>query len=236
MTHRLLAILRVLTTSRVRNNSFNIKLSYLFVKVKNSTKNRIIVVKTDNRWFLIFKISRNRRDNMFIIRYTGNINEFNPLFEMLNLDKMSNMINFWVYIYIWPKCMLSVTPSKKCCSIKSMSSIIEFISLNFPVMKWRDRKSDNYDLLFVIVLIVCVYSNWSLFCDKVLSVLSSFGSHLADDDGLCCRTGEFSQCHGLVKDLCVCGLSRSYIFAIKTRNLSSFTWILILDFIGYLSN
>ena len=40
---------------------------------------------------------------------------------------MPDMINFGVYI--WPKSMLSVTPGKKCCIIKSMSSIIEFISL-----------------------------------------------------------------------------------------------------------
>ena len=33
------------------------------------------------------------------------------------------MINFG--IYIWPKSMLSVTPGKNCCIIKSMSSIIE---------------------------------------------------------------------------------------------------------------
>ena len=38
------------------------------------------------------------------------------------------MINFG--IYIWPKSMLSVTPGKKCCIIKTKSSIIEFISLN----------------------------------------------------------------------------------------------------------
>ena len=49
MSRRLLAILSVLTNSGVRNGSFNIKLSYLFVIVKNSTKNRFIVVKTNNR-------------------------------------------------------------------------------------------------------------------------------------------------------------------------------------------
>ena len=40
---------------------------------------------------------------------------------------MPNMINFGVYI--WPKSMLGVTPGKNCSIIKSMSSIIEFISL-----------------------------------------------------------------------------------------------------------
>ena len=50
------------------------------------------------------------------------------------------MINFG--IYIWPKSMLSVTPGKNCCIIKSMSSIIEFISLNI-----QSTKSDYiYDL------------------------------------------------------------------------------------------
>ena len=36
------------------------------------------------------------------------------------------MIHFGVYI--WPKSMISVTPSKKCCIIKLMSSIIEFLA------------------------------------------------------------------------------------------------------------
>ena len=36
------------------------------------------------------------------------------------------MINFGVYI--WSKSMLSVTPGKNCCIIKSMSSIIEFLA------------------------------------------------------------------------------------------------------------
>ena len=44
---------------------------------------------------------------------------------------MSCMINFGVYI--WRKSMLSVTPGKKCCIIKSMSPIIEFISLNIQI-------------------------------------------------------------------------------------------------------
>ena len=39
------------------------------------------------------------------------------------------------YFYIWPKSMLSVTPGKNCCIIKSMSSIIEFISLNIQITK-----------------------------------------------------------------------------------------------------
>ena len=45
---------------------------------------------------------------------------------------MPDMINFGVYR--WPKSMLSVTLGKKCCIIKSMCSIIEFISLNIQIM------------------------------------------------------------------------------------------------------
>ena len=45
------------------------------------------------------------------------------------------VVRFFFVGYIWPKSMLSVTTSKKCCSIKSMSSIIEFISLNIQIMK-----------------------------------------------------------------------------------------------------
>ena len=53
---------------------------------------------------------------------------------------MPDMINFGVYIL--PKSMLSVTLGKKCCIIKSMSYIIEFISLNIQITKWRYRKSE----------------------------------------------------------------------------------------------
>ena len=95
--------------------------------------NRFIILITNDRGFLIFKISRNGRDNRFIFKYTGLVNEFNPLVDKLNFDKMPNMINFG--IYIWPKSMLSVTPGKNCCIIKSMSSIIEFISLNIQITK-----------------------------------------------------------------------------------------------------
>ena len=42
----------------------------------------------------------NRRDNRFIFKYTGYVNEFNPLVDKLNFDKMPDMINFGVYI--WP--------------------------------------------------------------------------------------------------------------------------------------
>ena len=48
-------------------------------------------------------------------------------------DKMPNMINFGVYV--WPKSMLSETPGKNCSIIKSMSSIIELISLNIQITK-----------------------------------------------------------------------------------------------------
>ena len=61
--------------------------------------------------------------------------EFNPLVDKLNFDKMPDMINVGVYILL--KSMVSVTPGKKCCIIKSMSSIIEFISLNIQITKWK---------------------------------------------------------------------------------------------------
>ena len=99
---------RALTMARVTNRIFNIKFFKQFVIVKNITTNWFIVLITNDRGFLTFKISRNRRDNRFIFKYTGQVNEFNPLVDKLNFDKMSNMINFWVYI--WPKSMLSVTP------------------------------------------------------------------------------------------------------------------------------
>ena len=62
-----------------------------------------------------------RRDNthiyIYIFKYFGLVNEFNPNVEKLNFDKMSNMINFRVFIR--PKSMLSITLRKKCCIIKS---------------------------------------------------------------------------------------------------------------------
>ena len=95
--------------------------------------NRFIVLITNDRGFPIFKVSRNRRDNRFIFTYTGYVNEFSPLVDKLNFDKMSKVIHFGVYI--WLKSMLSVTSGKKCCIIKSMSSIIDFISLNIQITK-----------------------------------------------------------------------------------------------------
>ena len=88
---------------------------------------------TNGRGFLIFKITRNKRDIRFIFKYTGYVNEFNPLVDKLNFDKMPNMNNFRVFL--WSKSMLSVTPGKNCCIIKSMSSTIEFISLNIQITK-----------------------------------------------------------------------------------------------------
>ena len=76
MTSGLIAILRVYAISRLRNRIFDIKFCYLFVIVKNSTTNRFIILITNDRGFLIFKISRNRRDNRFIFKYTGYVNEF----------------------------------------------------------------------------------------------------------------------------------------------------------------
>ena len=59
---------------------------------------------------------------MKFFKHTGLVDEFNPLVDKLNFDKMSNMIYFRAYI--WLKSVLSVTSGKKCCIIKSMSSII----------------------------------------------------------------------------------------------------------------
>ena len=71
MTSGLIAILRVFTISRVRNRIFDIKFCYVFVIVKDSTANRFIILVTNDREFLILKISRNRRENRFIFKYTG---------------------------------------------------------------------------------------------------------------------------------------------------------------------
>ena len=89
MTSRLIAILRVFTISRVRNRISNIKFCDLCVIIKNGTTNRFIVLITSDRGFLIFKISRNRRDSRFIFKYTGLVNEFNPLFDRLDFNEMS---------------------------------------------------------------------------------------------------------------------------------------------------
>ena len=53
MTSGLIAILRVFTSSRVRNINFNIKSCYSFVIVKISTANRFIVLITNDRGFHI---------------------------------------------------------------------------------------------------------------------------------------------------------------------------------------
>ena len=50
-----------------------------------------IVLMPDERGFLIFKISRNRMDNRFIFNYTGYVNEFNPLVDKINFDKISKL-------------------------------------------------------------------------------------------------------------------------------------------------
>ena len=59
MTSRLIAILRVFAISGVMNRIFDIKFCYLFVIVKISTTNRFIILITNDRGLLIFKISRN---------------------------------------------------------------------------------------------------------------------------------------------------------------------------------
>ena len=43
------------------------------------------------------------------------------------------LIKCLIWVYIWPERMLIVTPGKKGCIIKSMSSIREFISLNIQI-------------------------------------------------------------------------------------------------------
>ena len=60
---------------------------------------------------------------------------------------MSCMINFGVYI--WRKIMLSVTPGKKYCIIKSMSPIIEFISLNIQI------QSEGKDIVTKRERVIC---------------------------------------------------------------------------------
>ena len=70
---------------------------------------------------------------LFIFLYTGELNEFNSFIDKLNFDKMPNMINFCVNIR--QKSILSIRPSKNCCIIKSISSIMEFISLNSQITK-----------------------------------------------------------------------------------------------------
>ena len=51
---------------------------------------------------------------------------------------MSNMTNFGVYV--WLKSMLSVTPRKKCCIIKWMSSIIELFA---PISKLQSEELER---------------------------------------------------------------------------------------------
>ena len=46
---RLIAIFRVLTFSRIKNSSFNIKLKYEFVKIRYNTTYRSIVFITNDR-------------------------------------------------------------------------------------------------------------------------------------------------------------------------------------------
>ena len=79
MASGLIAILRVFTISRVRNRIFDIKFCYLFVIVKDSTTNRFIILVTNDREFLIFKISRNRRDNNLSLNILGKLINSIPL-------------------------------------------------------------------------------------------------------------------------------------------------------------
>ena len=60
----------------------------MIFKNSTSTTNWFIVLKTNDRGFLIFKISRNKRDNIFIFKYTGKVNEFNPLVDKLSFDAL----------------------------------------------------------------------------------------------------------------------------------------------------
>ena len=65
------------------------------------------------------------------------MNEFNTLIDKLIFDKMSSKVKLRVYIRL--KSMLSVTRGKKCCIIKSMSSIIEL-----TLLKIFKRTPDNF--------------------------------------------------------------------------------------------
>ena len=94
MTSGLIAILRVFTISRVRNRIFNIKFCNVYVIIKNSTTNQFIVLITNDSGFQIFKISRIRRDSRFIFKYTGLVNEFYPLVDQLDFNKMSLKLRF----------------------------------------------------------------------------------------------------------------------------------------------
>ena len=77
----------------------------------------------------------NKIDNIFIYKYTGLVLLF---VNTLYFDRMSDRINFRVNI--GTNTMLSITPCKKCCINKSVSSFVEYISLNIKIMKRRDRK------------------------------------------------------------------------------------------------
>ena len=64
MPSRLITIFRVLTFSKFRRRSFNIKLKHNFLKIRYSTTYGFIVFITNNMYILIIKISRNKRDNL----------------------------------------------------------------------------------------------------------------------------------------------------------------------------
>ena len=87
MTSRLIAISRVFSSSIIRSSSFNIMFSYEF-EIKYSTTNMCIVLITNNRRFLIFKTSRNRRNNIFILKFAEQVFELDSFVDKLNLDKM----------------------------------------------------------------------------------------------------------------------------------------------------
>ena len=78
MTGRLVAILRVFTISRVRNR-ISISSSFTIFIVKNCTTNRFIIFITNHWGFLIFKISRNRRDTELSFNIMGKLMNSIPL-------------------------------------------------------------------------------------------------------------------------------------------------------------
>ena len=87
MTSRVIAIFRVITISIIRSSSLKSMFIYEF-KMKYITTNMCIVLITNNRQFLVFKTSRNSRNNIFILKFAGQDFEFDSFVDKLNFDKM----------------------------------------------------------------------------------------------------------------------------------------------------
>ena len=58
-------MIRKLQNHKLHTNPWLREFSYLFVKIKYSTTSRCIVIITNHRRFHIFKLNRNRTDNIF---------------------------------------------------------------------------------------------------------------------------------------------------------------------------